>query len=203
VFIYCLKDPAGNIRYIGKTKKISERFRRHISDARRNETGHKAIWIRSLLARGQQPSIERLMTCTSAVDLNEAERSWIAWGHQIGLNLTNLTEGGEGAYGHNPSKETRARMSNAKKGKPGRPISLETRNKIRERIQGIKRSAETRNKISIAKGGRPFKDQNGAIFVTQSECARKLGLDQRNISSVLRRIYHHTGGYRFSYLGEG
>jgi hypothetical protein len=41
-----------------------------------------------------------------------------------------------------------------------------------------------------------------SVFPSQREAAKKLGIGQANISSVLRGVYKQANGYTFQYLGE-
>ena len=47
-FIYILIDPITNqVRYVGKTNNISQRYKAHLNRARKHQI-HKANWIKSL-----------------------------------------------------------------------------------------------------------------------------------------------------------
>lgn len=54
--VYHLVDPNDRlVRYVGKTTTPAARLRGHIKDAQAGDNTEKKRWIRSLLARGQQP----------------------------------------------------------------------------------------------------------------------------------------------------
>jgi hypothetical protein len=59
--------------------------------------------------------------------LAQAERFWIAYFKQMGCQLTNLTDGGEGLLGYRHSDVTKAKISDANKGKS---CSAETRKRL-------------------------------------------------------------------------
>ena len=63
-------------------------------------------------------------------------------------SLVNLTDGGEGILGHEHSKETKKKISEAGK---GRKLSEETKRKLSEAVKGRKHSDETKKKISEIK----------------------------------------------------
>lgn len=156
VQIYGLFDPRHPdvIRYIGKTKEIKKRLRSHLVEAKRNGGTYKRNWIRSLLADGITP-----FTCVlTEVPINtwtETERMYIS---KFKETLTNATCGGEG---HEPSEETKRKISAALKGRiqlpeiiqkransnRGKKRSLKTRFRLAEASRG-KRSPETCKKIS-------------------------------------------------------
>jgi hypothetical protein len=84
-------------------------------------------------------------------------------------SLVNLTNGGEGIIGNILSKETREKLSLAKKGK--KP-SEETKAKMSLAGMGRLTSDETKAKLSLAKKGKPL----------SSEHREKLRLSKQNIS---------------------
>lgn len=57
-----------------------------------------------------------------------------------------------------------------------------------------------RARISRSGGGRPFQDQNGTVYQTQTEAALKTGVCQTDVSAVLRRKRSVVKGFRFTYL---
>lgn len=177
VTIYALKDPRTNeIRYVGKTvkKDLNKRLIEHCSY--KNKT-HKYFWILQLKNENLKPIIEAVEKCTDN-DWQEREIYWIQYYKDLNCKLTNSHEGGMG--GHNPSAETRAKLSAAAKGrivseetkikmrKPkseehkakliaaqiGRVCTQETREKIGKGNRGKTLSEETREKIAKASLGR-------------------------------------------------
>lgn len=107
--IYALADPRTNeIRYCGKTTWImSQRLANHRREARKGTDRHVCRWVKSLLDAGLDPVAIRLEEITlDGMDraeqirlLNEAEIRWIAHLRERGCDLTNATEGGDGAHG--------------------------------------------------------------------------------------------------------
>lgn len=127
--IYYLLNEFQLVRYVGKTGgALHSRLDGHIRESLGGKKSHKCCWIRSMLRNGFAPTIE-LQTEVSG-DGCGAEIAYIKYLRGFGLNLTNETDGGEGASGHCHTKETRG--------------------KIRDAIKGIKRSDETRAKLSAA-----------------------------------------------------
>lgn len=111
----------------------------------------KANWIKSLRAVGQQPLMVELEYVPPGGDWEAAERYWIAYYRGLGFDLTNHTDGGEGASGAVRSDETRRKIAESHVGI--RP-NAETRVKLSESHRGRKASDETRRKISRALSGR-------------------------------------------------
>lgn len=107
-YIYVLKDPeTGTIRYIGKTvKDPKRRVKEHIYAVKKEtKRNHRLNWIQSLLNKNLEPMIETIEIC-SWIESQEREKYWIKYYKDLGFNLVNETEGGEGNLGYVKSKET-------------------------------------------------------------------------------------------------
>jgi hypothetical protein len=91
-FIYCLADPrSGVTRYVGKSEDPAKRFKQHLRESRR--PGRKVHqWIRDLRALGLKPKLEIFI---ETQDWEAAERSEIAKCRAEGIELLNLTAGGD------------------------------------------------------------------------------------------------------------
>src|SRR3990167_5576743 len=96
-FIYVLVDPrTQDARYVGWTFNVQKRIRDHISKARRQRS-HKANWLIQLERLGLRP--EYMILETGFNDWAKAEQRWIRYYRSRGVDLTNLTNGGEGVVG--------------------------------------------------------------------------------------------------------
>lgn len=178
VTIYALVDPrTDEIRYIGKTSiKPERRLTQHLYDSTTPKT-RKDYWIRSL---GKTlPELHILEVCSDST-WRELEAYWISLGRAIGWNLTNLTDGGDGCDGFKHHAETKEKLSeiarrrsitpamlagrrkssDARRGKPGRKHSDETKRRMsitrKGRGKGRKLSEEHRKKISVSNMGKKF-----------------------------------------------
>jgi len=117
VYIYALHDPQNDeIRYIGKSHKPRARLWQHLHGARRGEKTYRHHWIAGLLAIGLSPRITILETTTLA-GWAEAERCHIAQARAAGCRLTNLTDGGDGAFGYKHTSECIEKMSRIANGR--------------------------------------------------------------------------------------
>lgn len=93
--IYTLKDPETNeIRYVGKTNNIGQRFSAHLNNARKHQI-HKKRWIESLKKKKLKPIIE-ILDIVPIEDWVFWEIYWISQMKSWGYNLINYTEGGDG-----------------------------------------------------------------------------------------------------------
>lgn len=150
--IYALLDPRlppseGGLRYIGKTSKarLGRRYSEHLGDAENNNRTHKERWISSLLKEGVKPTIKPLYTIEG--DGSAAEISFIKMFREMGFDLVNATDSGEGqSPGWIPSDETRAKMRQSRLGKTH---SESTKEKI-----------AASHTTSSCKSGHPMADQN-------------------------------------------
>lgn len=147
-YIYTLADPRTNeVRYVGKTHDMHQRFSKHIRDKRR---AHKWHWINSLLVLGLKPVMEIIEEITDQNDSTwqESERFWIETLRFYGCRLVNQESGGHS--GKKPSLQTRQKLSMAGQ---GHSFSVETKAKISRALKGRKLSTETRKKMAISRTG--------------------------------------------------
>lgn len=114
VYIYALKCPKGEVRYIGKTNEPTQRLCKHISGARTHkEHHHNANWIRSLLAIGEVPTMEVLCAVPKNETWQETEKYFIDIYRAMGFRLTNILEGGGAEFDVSP-EAIAARAAKAK-----------------------------------------------------------------------------------------
>lgn len=98
MFIYTLSSSEypNEIRYIGKTKNLKDRLRRHISKYYLNkDISYKNNWIKSELEKGNKILINELEVVNES-NWQECEKYWIEQFKQWGYKLVNTTEGGDG-----------------------------------------------------------------------------------------------------------
>lgn len=116
VFIYVLKDPSGEIRYVGKTTNPKERLRCHLRDSK-NKSNHREKWIALLLSFGAVPTLEVIDESTPKWPSLEA--AYIDFFCSEGYRLTNATPGGEcgpSRAGTVQTEASRQKISLAQKG---------------------------------------------------------------------------------------
>ena len=111
-------------------------------------------------------------------------------------------------YGKTHSDEARQKISDARKGKPGHPISEETKELIRIANIGRITSDETRKKISEATTGRPAWNKNprpvycielNRVFDTASDAGKEFGIRNGNIINCCEHTRKTCGGYHWMY----
>lgn len=85
--VYKLTDPRTNeVRYVGVTHNIEQRYQYHIKDQAENE---KTKWIQELKRESLLPEIEILETNLMPVQAIERERWWMQYYLEQGSRLTN------------------------------------------------------------------------------------------------------------------
>lgn len=155
VFIYALCEPGTRtIRYIGKTDNLKRRFSAHIFESSKTKT-HLGNWLRSLA--GEKPVLVVLHEVTKIECWAEEERRYISCARAMGMKLVNGTDGGEGAPGHIPTPETRAKISYAHRGVPKSP-------QHRAAMVGHVRSPEHCAAISAVQKGIPKSPEHRAAM---------------------------------------
>ena len=93
--IYGLIDPTTKqLRYIGKTNNIKQRFKNHLNSCRDKNT-HKRNWINYLKKNNLKPEIE-IIDIVDTDKWKYWEIFYISYFKMIGCNLTNYTTGGDG-----------------------------------------------------------------------------------------------------------
>lgn len=117
--IYGLVCPlSGEIRYIGKTSQtLKRRLNAHVSEAKRFSHSHKHRWIAKCFSFGKLPSILLLEEIEEINNWQLRERKWIKLAQELGFDLVNQTEGGEGLcyINEEDSKPWRSKLSAASK----------------------------------------------------------------------------------------
>ena len=95
--IYKLIDPISDeIKYVGKTKNsLTKRLYEHFTKRNLSNNNHKNNWIKKLISLNLRPKIEIIETVTEQ-NWIEREMHWIKFYKDLGCNLTNTTDGGEG-----------------------------------------------------------------------------------------------------------
>ena len=136
-FIYALMDPRdGAVKYIGKTINLKSRMQSHQNGIGKFRLG---AWLSGLKRKG--------LYCRYVV-LEEyegegwelRERYWIGYYRDLGADICNLSNGGEGQVGRKLSAESCQKLRDAFK---GRPIPQEMRECISKSLTGKVQSPET------------------------------------------------------------
>lgn len=192
VFIYVLKCPiTGHVRYVGKTKNPTTRFRKHLTLKRAVPS---SLWIQSLLKKGEKPVFE-IIDEISGNDWQERERKYILLFKSLGARLLNLLPGGEGG----PSMK-------------GRKMMPEQIKRQRESMERNKQNHDYSNVVSfnVEKKGSKIDqfDLDGNFIQSHAsirKAAKAINRDDRRIQFMVKGIkmngknINHVGGFVFKY----
>jgi group I intron endonuclease len=208
--LYVLKCPISKeIRYVGITyRKLYSRLSQHKNEAKKRTNTHKTAWIRGLLNRGHTPIIELVESFASLSDCKSAEIALIADLRHVG-NLTNISEGGEGANGIKLSPEQKKKRAEWHRSL-NRRITEDHREIImnvwsnNQFAKGSKRSEEFKREManirSIPVIG--IKSNTSISFRSCTQAAKELKISLKGINNALRGRATISGGYRWVYLNE-
>jgi hypothetical protein len=137
-YIYALMDPrTQEIRYVGMTANLPKRLAQHLQKVQENP--YKTNWINQLRREGLKPVMTILDQGTG--DWQATEQRWITELRTKGCPLTNLTDGGDGAFGRVLSEASRQKIAASLTGKKLGPASAERRAKISAALRGKPKSA--------------------------------------------------------------
>jgi hypothetical protein len=143
----------GEIFYIGKG-----------SNGRAYKMAGRGDWHNKVVAK-YGVDVHILEKDMTAFEAYTRERQLIIDAREMGLNLVNMNDGGEG--GLNPSKEARFKMGKSGRGRIGanhpmygKSHSDKSRSRIKDATAGKPKSAEHRAKIGAATLGKKHRDES-------------------------------------------
>ena len=200
VYIYSLKDPRDyQIKYIGKTVDIDKRYKQHIENYT-NQKSLKSSWVLSILRSGLLPIIEIVEICDES-KWQEREQYWIRYYKELGFDLKNMTNGGDGNTGLKMSDASKEKIRFANLGKKSskeKIAKISNWAKGNDKIKNNLRLGSKKSQIPIIQ-----KSKDGEIinqWDSLQQAADKLGIERSNISHCLRGGIKTSGGYVWEYV---
>jgi len=207
--VYRITNKMNGKIYIGITNQgVATRWYKHVSDANSDSIFPIHNAIRKYGKENFQiETIHLLSEDCDYEDLKNYERFWIAhydsYNREIGYNLT---LGGDGTFGRFHSEETRDKIRQKAIGRKRSEESVE------KQKQTIKRNGYSKEILNIrSENGRRTRKAVLQLSITGdlinefssiSEAAQEIGLDRRTINSVLTnsKPNHVTaGGFKWEY----
>jgi hypothetical protein len=181
-FIYALVDPrTDEIRYIGKSDNPKKRLIGHLKPSQLRFCNHKNAWIKSLLQINLKPNLV-ILEKVSAIEWKQKEQYYIQLYKNKGCNLTNSTDGGDGASGLIMPNSTKEQLRKALMGNQnalGHKVSLEAREKISSIHKGKLLSNETKKKISVRLTGQIFSLER-RLNISKALCGKQNALGHKH-----------------------
>jgi hypothetical protein len=142
-YIYALCDPRNNrIRYVGKADNVKKRVQNHMCPSNlKRKNRHVCQWLSSLVKLGVRPDVKILEILESDSDWEQIEKKWISHFRNIGLDLTNITDGGEGGatYGRLNKPWTDQHRINYRKSRKGMKVTSLSPESLERRGVAIKK----------------------------------------------------------------
>ena len=186
IYIYSLKDPRDyQIKYIGKTIDVNRRLKEHTKPYNLKTNSLKNNWLKHIIGLGLYPIMEVLEKCDKS-NWEERERYWICYYKELGFELKNMTNGGEGTDGAIMSDSFKLNLSKKRKGKNnpyyGKKHSKEIIKKISEHSKGRNNPRATFINIIDEKGNVIF---NGIRKEVTKWCKDKGICSESNIKKHL------------------
>jgi hypothetical protein len=168
VKIYSLSDPITNeVMYIGRTKaRLSARLSSHYHCSRHNSTP-RDIWIANLRNNNLKPIMKVIEDVEESI-WREKEKYWISYYREINPNLTNLSEGGEGAAGLKRTEENIKTMSEVR----SKPVyQLDLNFKIIKEYSSCKNAIKETSipHISTSATNKGKKSAGGYVWIYKSD----------------------------------
>lgn len=171
-YVYTLTDPRNGMPfYVGKGH--GKRCEAHLDEAKyyTKRKSKKLNKIRKLMSLGMKPIITKVEENVSDAQAIDFECLLIAEMRDIGIPLTNMTDGGDGAKGYKHTEEYKKLASERQK---NRVITEEHKQRMRKprseqgkanmakarKASTYKPSDETKRKTSLAMAGKVFSDEH-------------------------------------------
>jgi group I intron endonuclease len=160
MIVYLATNRANSKQYVGQTIfSLEHRWSAHLRDAK---SGSEDYIHRAIRKYGiEEFYVEALHECLTKEEMDFVEIFYISLLNSKAPNGYNLTEGGEGIIGY------------------CRPLSEETKEKIRVKATGRKASKETRLKMSISRKSRGRSGGHRKGFALSEE-------HKRNVSEAMK-----------------
>lgn len=204
--LYTATSPSGKI-YVGITSNFNRRFATHKHTSKKGTTKfNKAIrkygienlkW--SILCKGmtkneacklETKTIKRLNTLKAGYNSTEGGEGtigYVSWNKGLKGELSHVYGAKNGRYNKPVSKETRAKIAKANKGKTCSEASKKASSKL---WKGATRSESSREALARTKGTKPFEvfkeGLSIGIWKSYRSCARDLNLDHKRISKCVK-----------------
>lgn len=213
--IYCIENTANGKKYIGQAVDIKSRWRTHKCELRLGKHVNKHLQ-RAWKKYGESSFKFSVIEIAPVEKLDSLEIAWIK-----NLNTFkdgyNLTPGGGGQTGRFLTDEQKKHLSEINMGDKnpnyGLKRSEETRKRMSEAMAGRKKGPmpySHKHAISVGNKGkkRPWFNkkvilvETGEVFSSLSEAATKNGIDISDISKVCRGLRKTTHKKHFCFMED-
>jgi group I intron endonuclease len=164
--IYCVTNNINHKNYIGlTTKTVERRWKQHQNSAR---NGSPTIFHRAIRKYGAEHFTIKILDSAAPEHIKIQEQYWIS-------KLTpqyNMTNGGDGTFGHKHSDETRIKMKEA-------------------RAKRLACTQETKQKMSIARKGKKMPPEFGMKQTLRQRGQKRLPLSLEHRKKISDSMKNH------------
>ncbi len=153
--IYLFSDEEGFPIYVGKSKNFKSRVYQHLQRDRFRYNSYFYNWLNKQIAEDKEFYID-ILEEASEDNWQDREKYWIQHYRDNGIELKNMTDGGDGNNNQMFTEETRHKMALSQ---TGRKHSEESRRKMSESMKGRVFSEATRKKLSDINKGKIYPEE--------------------------------------------
>jgi hypothetical protein len=155
LYTLSLKSDPSNVRYVGITKYDEVLIRLKAHKEKAGKVNRPVCdWI---FKHYDEVLITKVSGNLTWEEACIKEKNMIKNLKDLGFNLLNMTDGGDGSIGRKESEDTKKKKSEALK---GHKVSKKTREKISKANKGKKRSNEAKIKMANAKKGKTLSPEH-------------------------------------------
>lgn len=204
MIIYKVTNTKNNLIYIGQTtRELETRMKEHL---RKRKTYFDSCYCKKHL---KDFVVEIIDTAESIDELNKKEIFYIKKYNSMIPNGYNACEGGENSIGYHHTKESRDKMSNARKGKNtgeenpffNKHHSKEQREKWSAERKGLahltdeqkQKLKESHHKVKV------LNIDTNEMFDSIKDASEKYNIIATNITRVCKGKIKTTGGFHWKY----
>jgi group I intron endonuclease len=148
--------------YIGQTHRFTKRIRDHRYQAKWGNPLWVYNKIRKLWKNNEDFEVKVLERGLTLEEANEREKFFVSLHKDLGYQLCNLTDGGDGNAGHVCPESIKELLRKIKTGKSWGKHSEETKKKLSENRKGIVFSEAHKEKLALARRKRVISDSTRA-----------------------------------------
>jgi group I intron endonuclease len=205
--VYKITIEETNQVYVGGTTNFINRFSKHTSDL--NQNRHPCKELQENYNETKNLKVDILESCEDSL-IQEREQFWLDYYNKLNLLINTKLKAQEINLQSNETKLLKSMNMQGKQNALGRVVSEETKSKIREAHIGMKATYESKNKMRLAKLGKPslkklkiIQEDLDSNFVKEWDSATtasvELNLIRNNIIKCCKGQRNKVGGFKWRY----
>lgn len=181
--VYAIQNVDTKKVYIGSSIEFEHRINEHFNDLRQNKHCNSYLQASFNLHGRDVFVVEFLERCSNEEELLDKEQIWLDYFNSK-YGVYNIAQD---IRRPTLSAETRKKISNTLSGRPTRPMSEETKRKLRESCLGRKMSEEAKEKLRIYRTGKVASEE------TKQKLSKILRGKKRPEEAIRKTAEAHRG----------